>query len=71
MDELRQIGRNIRKYRLKKKLTQLDLGAACGFEESSIWRLESGKTNATIKTLIAISKALDVKLSDLVRLKNS
>jgi transcriptional regulator with XRE-family HTH domain len=69
MDELRQIGKNIRKYRLKRNLTQLDLGAACGFEESSIGRLETGKTNPTIKTLLTIANALNVTLSDLVRLK--
>ncbi|HXU27237.1 MAG TPA: helix-turn-helix transcriptional regulator [Bacteroidia bacterium] len=69
MKEIKQIGENIRKYRLKKNLTQLDLAAACGFEESSIGRLENGNTNPTIKTLLKIAKALDVKLSDLVKIK--
>ena len=69
MKEIKQIGENIRKYRLKKGLTQLDLAAACGFEESSIGRLENGNTNPTIKTLLKIAKALDVKLTDLVKIK--
>jgi len=71
MDELVQIGNNIRKYRLKKNLTQLDLAAASGFEESSIGRLENGKTNPTIKTLLKIASALDVKLQDLVKVKSA
>lgn len=69
MDEIKQIGKNILTYRLNKGLTQLDLAAACGFEESSIGRLENGKTNPTIKTLLKIAKALDVKLFDLVKVK--
>lgn len=67
MDEIEQIGNNIRKFRLKKGFTQLDLAAMCGFEESSIGRLENGNTNPTIKTLLKISVALNVKLTDLVR----
>ena len=69
MKEIKQIGENIRKYRLKKGLTQLDLAAACGFEGSSIGRLENGNTNPTIKTLLKIAKALDIKLTDLVKIK--
>jgi transcriptional regulator with XRE-family HTH domain len=69
MDEIKQIGRNIRKYRIKKELTQLDLAAACGFDESAIGRLENGNTNPTIKTLLKLAKALDVKLTELVKIK--
>ena len=69
MHEIRQIGENIRKFRLKKKLTQLDLAAACGFEESSVGRLENGNTNPTIKTLLKISKALEITITELVTFK--
>ena len=69
MSEIKQIGKNMRKYRLAKGLTQLDLAATCGFHESNIGRLENGNTNPTIKTLIKIAKALEVKLTDLVRVK--
>jgi transcriptional regulator with XRE-family HTH domain len=69
MEEIRQIGENIRKYRVKRGLSQLDLAAACGFEESSIGRLENGKTNPTIKTLLKLAKGLDVKLTDLIKVK--
>ena len=69
MEEITQIGKNIKRIRLKKGLTQLDLAAACGFEESSIGRLENGKTNPTIKTLVKIATALGTKLADLVKSK--
>jgi transcriptional regulator with XRE-family HTH domain len=71
MQELKQIGANIRKIRVRKALTQLDLAASCGFDESSIGRIENGNTNPTVKTLLKISVALDVNLSDLVRLKKT
>jgi transcriptional regulator with XRE-family HTH domain len=67
MRELKEIGNNIRKYRLMKSLTQLDLAVACGFEESSIGRLENGNTNPTIKTLLKVANALDITLSQLVK----
>jgi transcriptional regulator with XRE-family HTH domain len=69
MEELRQIGKNIRKFRVKRDMTQLDLAAACNFDESAVGRLENGNTNPTIKTLLKIAKALGVKLTDLVKLK--
>lgn len=68
MDELRQVGKNIKKHRLKKGLTQLDLAAACDFEESAIGRLENGKTNPTFKTLLKLANALDVSVQLLVKL---
>ena len=68
MDKIKQIGKNIRKYRIKKGFTQLDLAAACSFDESAIGRLENGNTNPTIKTLLKMAKALDVKLTELVKI---
>ncbi|MBX3165324.1 MAG: helix-turn-helix transcriptional regulator [Bacteroidetes bacterium] len=69
MEEIKQIGNNIKRLRLKKGFTQLDLSAACGFEETTLYRLEHGKTNPTVKTLLKIANALQVKLTDIVRLK--
>ncbi len=67
MDELRQVGNNIKKHRQKRGLTQLDLAAACGMDESAIGRLENGNTNPTLKTLVKLAKALDVSVQALVK----
>ncbi len=67
--------RNLRKHgkwnRTKHchPLTQLDLAAECGMEESNIGRIENGNTNPTAKTLLKIAKALGVSFSELVRYK--
>jgi ribosome-binding protein aMBF1 (putative translation factor) len=48
--------------RLKKKVSQAELAAMLNMPQSTIARLESGHGNPTLKTLLAIAKALDVDL---------
>lgn len=67
--ELKQIGNNIRRFRLKKGLTQVELAYESGIEENTLNRIEKGKTNPTMKTMLNIAKALGVKLSEIVRIK--
>lgn len=67
LEEIKKIGKKIKKLRLKKGLTQLDLAVACNFEESSIGRLENGNTNPTIKTLLKVLNALGIKLYELLK----
>lgn len=68
-NELKQIGSNIRKMRLKKGLTQIELAYASEIEENTLVRIEKGKTNPTAKTLLRIAGALEVRLTELVKLK--
>jgi transcriptional regulator with XRE-family HTH domain len=58
------LGATIRKLRLKKSMTQIELAMLCNFEKASMSRIESGKTNITIITLRKISKALDIEIKD-------
>lgn len=60
------IGDKIKELRTRKGITQQDLAARCNFEKSNMSRIESGRTNLTVKTLFSISIALGVKLRDLV-----
>lgn len=61
------LGDRIKKLRLKKGLTQIELAMLCEFEKASMSRIESGKTNITIITLRKISKALDVEITELFK----
>ena len=61
-----RIGMNIRDIREEKNISQQDLAAACNFEKSNMSRIEAGRTNLTIGTLLKICEALDVKLKDIV-----
>jgi transcriptional regulator with XRE-family HTH domain len=63
---LTQLGRRIKTLRKDKKLKQNELAALCNFEKASMSRIESGVTNATILTLLKISKALSVDIRTLL-----
>jgi transcriptional regulator with XRE-family HTH domain len=64
---LTQLGSRIREIRLKKNMSQNDLAIECDFEKSSLSRIESGQANPTMRTLLRISKALDVHIAELLR----
>ena len=61
------IGENIKKIRMKKGLTQKQLGDLCDppMADSAIRRYESGKANPKIGTTARISRALGVTIGDL------
>jgi len=65
-DALTNIGLKIRALREEKNISQQDLAAACNFEKSNMSRIEAGRTNLTIGSLLKICEALDVKLVDVV-----
>jgi DNA-binding XRE family transcriptional regulator len=46
-------------------MTQNDLAVECEFEKASMSRIESGKSNPTVRTLLKICRVLDVKIEDL------
>jgi transcriptional regulator with XRE-family HTH domain len=63
---LAQIGKNVKRLRTEKGLSQVDLASMCDFEKSNMARIEAGKTNLTIRTLLKISTALNVKITSLL-----
>ena len=66
-EQITIIGLKIRARRLKLGLTMMDLSYETGIDYRQIGRIERGETNFTIKTLIRISKAIDLKLKDLIK----
>ena len=58
------INENIRAIRLKKKLTQKQIGDACGLADATIRMYELGKANPKPATVAKIAKALDVAVAD-------
>ncbi len=65
-DTLKKIAFNIKVERMRKNLTQFQLAEMIEVHEKYIGKIESGKQNLTIKTLIKLANALGVKLSKLV-----
>ena len=61
-------GRIIRKLREQRGLTQEVLSGLAAVSRSHLAEIESGRTNANVETLWRISEALDIKMSDLIRM---
>ena len=61
------ISKNIKKYRLKKHLTQLELAKKTGYSYAYIRRLEAPNCykNFSLKTMENIATKLDVKVTAL------
>jgi transcriptional regulator with XRE-family HTH domain len=51
--------------RRKKLVTQKETAILCNLEEANISRIESGKTNMTILTLVKISTVLGINMTEL------
>jgi len=61
---LANLGARIKAIRLQKQISQNELATRCEFEKASMSRIESGKTNVTVLTLLKISKALETDMSE-------
>jgi transcriptional regulator with XRE-family HTH domain len=63
---LKKLGKNIALIRKKKNLSQYKLAQEILTDQSNLARIEDGKVNPTVKTLLKISSALDCKVKDLI-----
>ncbi len=53
-------GRNLQKIRKSKKLSLLKMSYACTIDSSNISKIEHGKFNVTLATIVELATALDV-----------
>jgi transcriptional regulator with XRE-family HTH domain len=60
MDMRRLVGRNVKRKRLEKGLSQEQFAEASGFTQQYISGLENGRRNPTIVTLYELAQALGV-----------
>ena len=65
MDMRRLVGRNVRRVRLAKGLTQEQLADRSGFSQQYISDLERGRRNPT-RSLFELAQALAVNHTDLI-----
>jgi transcriptional regulator with XRE-family HTH domain len=62
---LRRLGRSLRTYRVARDMTQEEVAERAHIDPKHYQAMESGLSNVTFATLLAVSKALDVSLSEL------
>lgn len=66
-DKLKQdLGKRIVRLRQQRGWSQSDLARACNKDRQAIEKLENGKVNPTLYTLLEIANALEISLSELV-----
>lgn len=66
MDVRLLVGRNVRKLRLAKGLTQEQFSERSGFSQQYLSDLERGQRNPTIVTIFELAQSLGVDLPALV-----
>jgi putative transcriptional regulator len=62
----KKIGQKIIELRTKRGWTQSDLARACNKDRQAIEKLENGKVNPTLFSIMEIAKALEIPLKELV-----
>ena len=63
---LNSLGCRIKKIRLQKGKTQMQLSIDCDMEKSSVSKIESGQVNVTYLTLWRLSRCLEVSMQELM-----
>lgn len=66
MGSQEKLGKNIKKARIKAKLTQIEVAEKAGIHANYYARVERGEVNPSYEVLEGIAKALKVKSSDIV-----
>ena len=63
--EIEKFGKHLRKIRKGKNLSQLDLELNSGINRTEISRIENGQKNIEFFTLVKLSEALNIDISEL------
>ncbi len=68
---LRKVGKRIRAFREKRRLTMAQLGAdrrgRVYFERQYVWKMETGRVAPSLAALSHFAKRLDVTIAELVK----
>ncbi|RYF71473.1 MAG: XRE family transcriptional regulator [Comamonadaceae bacterium] len=60
-----QFGRCVRELRVEQGLSQVEFGERCGFYQTYLSRIETGKANPTLNAIEVIAIALGLTVFDL------
>ena len=63
---IKKLGKRIVSLRKEKNMKQIDLAVEINIEDSALRRIESGRTNPTLKTLLRIAGGLEVSIIELL-----
>jgi transcriptional regulator with XRE-family HTH domain len=63
----KKLGENIKRIRLRRKMSQGDICRAIDMDRSYMSAIEGGKVNVTLVVLEKLAKALDVSVDELLK----
>lgn len=62
---VKMVGARLKEIRKSQGLTQREVGMQAGLEETAVQRIEAGRVNSTLKTLVKIVNVLNVEFSSI------
>jgi XRE family transcriptional regulator, regulator of sulfur utilization len=62
-----KLGRNLKRIRTEKCISQGDIARTLKVGRSFITNIENGKTNPTLDTIARIAKAVDAPIEELIK----
>jgi transcriptional regulator with XRE-family HTH domain len=62
-----ELGARIKELRASKNLTQETVADKCDWDFTTVSRIENGKTNITMESIIKLCNAMDVTLEELFK----
>lgn len=66
-DDAKKLGENLKKLRIKKDISQIELARILGVDRSFVSNIENGKNNPTLSTITSLAKALAVSTNELLK----
>ena len=65
--ESTKLGKNLKRIRTEKKMSQGDIMRALGCSRSYVSNIENGKTNPTLATIAKLAKSVGVSTNELLK----
>ncbi|AKM84445.1 TPA: DNA-binding protein [Candidatus Campbellbacteria bacterium] len=66
-DDVKKLGQNLKRIRIKKNITQVEIAKKLGVDRSFVSNLENAKTNPTLATITNLAQALGVSTNELLK----
>ena len=67
MNEAEKLGKNLKRIRTAKGISQGEIGRRLGVDKGFVSNIEHGKTNPTLATIAKLAKAIGVSVSELTK----
>jgi XRE family transcriptional regulator of biofilm formation len=66
-EDSKKLGENLKKIRICKEITQIEIAKKLGVNRSFVSNIENGKNNPTLSTITSLARALGVSADELLK----